>query len=111
MKKNEPICQMCPGKKQCSWLCPPLQWIGGNKPSKERLFRDICKHDAAFKDYKEILTEMIEDHEVDINKIAEIPDMRTRAIAAMLYVWIPKEEIARQLGISSRQLRRRTNGK
>ena len=89
-----------------------MEWyVNGCKKLKEPLFNDISKAEidkTNIQDYNAVLAELIEDKELDFDRICFIPDYRTRAIAAMLYVDIPREKIAEMLNISRVQLWRIT---
>jgi len=105
--KRDPLCEYCPKKKSCSpGPCFFLSRINGNAESKEVLISDLCDKEMEFKDYKESLAELIEDREIAFSKINTIQPYKIRAIAAMLYVDIPKAEVARLLRISRTTLYR-----
>jgi len=105
--KRYPLCEYCPKKKSCSpGPCFFLSRINGNAESKEVLISDLCDKEMEFKDYKESLAELIEDREIAFSKINTIQPYKIRAIAAMLYVDIPKAEVARLLRISRTTLYR-----
>lgn len=92
----------------CKTPCLPVEiYANGNVGSKEPLFLDLCTDGEVTKDYNSVLSEVIEDHEIDFDRICFIQPYKIRAIAAMLYVDIPKTEIARLLRISRTTLYRR----
>jgi hypothetical protein len=109
VKLRDDICLKCCNRKSCRGLCPPLQWVNGRVEGKERLLSDIIgsSQDLIYQDYKEVISELADDREErekwklgKISDILEISDFMPRAIAALLFFEIPKNNICKLLKIS-----------
>jgi len=101
-KFKDPVCQRC-SHKRCRTPCAPLVWIDGRVPRQERLSRDLfTENNIAEKDYNEVLAERITDYNNKIDKIKDIPDKTTRAIAALIAVKLTKKDISEIFHISYR---------
>jgi hypothetical protein len=119
-KLNDPLCVGCNNsmmtfiykgqeiKRACPGLCMPMQWVNGNQARREPLVEDMRKR-LSDHNYNITLSELIEDRQTALEKIADIEDTRRRAIAAMLTVGITKNEVATLLSMSYRQILRIAN--
>ena len=113
---HDDICLQCKNRLikykdqilECPFPCAPITWINGNKPLREPLIEDLRLH-GELVDYNIALSELIEDHHQRIDYIMDIPDIRLRAIAAMLAVKIKKKDIAKLISMSLRQIIRITH--
>lgn len=96
-------CSVCHQREKCKQPCPPIaHYVNGNSRRREVLFSEIKKtpYEGKTVDYNEVLAELIVDREMDFDRIVFIADLRKRAIAAMLYVDIPRQNVAELLGLS-----------
>jgi hypothetical protein len=102
----DPICQYCENKDlACQTPCAPLTWIDGNVSRKEVLLADLkISDDYELKDYKDILNELRETAETRLELISNIPNIKKRAILAMLSVGISRNDISTILSMSHRQI-------
>jgi hypothetical protein len=107
MKLLDPICKFC--GNNCKQICIWLKDVNGNTARKEALFSDVCKSvDVADnRNYNDKLAELINDKEIDFDRIVFIQPYKLRAIAACLYVDIPKKNIAQIMHISLSDLCRK----
>ncbi len=110
-KFRDDICKIgkCPNHP-CKGLCPLLIYTkeGDRNSTRELLSAEIFTNDniPTGKDYNTELAERIEDYNVRVDNIKNIPDTRSRAIAAMLSVNINKTQIAGLLHLTVQHLRR-----
>jgi hypothetical protein len=102
---SDPLCDKCPNKP-CKGLCPPMQWINGNTPSKEVLLTDLNTQDMESRDYKEDLIEMIEHRQARITSALDIKQVKHRAIAILLLAGISQKDISELFSMSYRQINR-----
>ena len=117
-KLNDPLCVGCDNslmkfthkgetvKRPCPGLCMPMQWINGHAARREPLIDDMRKRLPDHKDYNITLSELIEDRQTALEKIADMEDTRRKAIAALLTVGISRKEVATLLSMSYRQIAR-----
>lgn len=111
MKKPfDDICVFCENREiSCITPCAPLKWINGNTPSKEVLLSELKNKPPEYVDYNITLAELINNNEPTFDKVINIPNIRQRAIAAMILVHISRNDIANLLSMSYRQLLRIIN--
>lgn len=120
-KLHDPhICMNCPNrmikfthekkkyKKACPAPCAPIRWINGNVARREPLVNDM-RHKPPETDYNITLSELIEDRQTALERMADIEDVRRKAIGAMLVVGISRNEVANLLSMSYRQILRIVN--
>lgn len=115
---DDPLCATCPNKSihykdagkektmPCRGLCPPMQWINGNTPTKEVLLTDLNTGGMEYKDYKSELSDLLDDRRSRVNNTIDLPDLKRRAISILLLAGITKKEIANLFSMSDRQIRR-----
>ena len=119
---NDPLCETCPNKERsyinkdgqekkmkCMQLCPPMQWINGNTPTKETLLSEINASKIEYRDYKDTLCELIEHKRHRIDKIPLITNIKHKAISILLIAGIPQKDISNMFSMSLRQIVRISN--
>ena len=67
------------------------------------------RHKPPETDYNITLSELIEDRQTALERMADIEDVRRKAIGAMLVVGISRNEVANLLSMSYRQILRIVN--
>lgn len=83
-----------------------MAWIDGNKELKEKILKYPLES-RAYTDYNGVLAQLIDGHNADhIDNIRALPDIRIRAIAAMLYADISLSDISRLLNADRANLYR-----
>ena len=111
------LCSDCPNriishgkiKIPCKHPCTPMRWIDGNKELKEKILKYPLESHA-YSDYNNVLSQLIDGYNTDhIDNIRELPDIRIRAIAAMLYADISLSDISRMLHVNRSNLYRNIN--
>jgi hypothetical protein len=106
MPAHDEICTLanCGNLKDCRHMCAPILWIGRDKKPKEIFARDINAV-AETRNYNDVLHTLMRRGDrrgARINDIAEIDDMRLRAVAAMLHANMTVSDIARVMRVSNR---------
>ena len=102
---NDPVCQYCSKKQTCSpGPCLFITRINGNAPSKEALMSDLCDKETEYKDYKETLSELVEDRENKFKNAIDINNVKRRSIAILLLAGIQQKDIAIMFSMSLRQI-------
>lgn len=106
-------CLECPARSKCVKLCKKMErYVNGNAPLKEPLLRDIIGDQtevSSNRDYKAVLNDLAEDRQERIEYALSIPNVRDRAIAALIMVGITRKEISDMFFVSYRHLSRIIN--
>jgi hypothetical protein len=112
-KIDDELCLDCPNNDKsnpaCLGVCNPMQYINGNKQSREILLTDINTKEMEYRDYKEDLIEMIEHRQQRVNKAIEVKNIKHRAIAILLLAGITQKDISNLFCMSYRQINRISN--
>jgi DNA-directed RNA polymerase specialized sigma subunit len=99
----------------CKGKCPPLTWINGDVPLKEKIAKPDALQSIPQSSYNESISELMEDRQTrDIDRldaIRECADTRRRMILGMLLVNCTQGQIADMMRISQTRVSRIAQGK